>query len=125
MQIKECVLIEPYVCKETDTVVDVAKKLRETVLRHIFVVNDAFQPTGIISVVDINNRVVAVGANPSVLKAKDIMSKPVDIINISDDTLTVSKAMMEKGRAMCPVAKDGKMVGIITINELLRHSEAK
>lgn len=125
MQIKECVLIEPYVCKETDTVVDVAKKLRETTLRHIFVVNEAFQPTGIISVIDINNRVVAVAANPNALKAKDIMSKPVDVININDDTVTVCRAMMEKNRAMCPVARNGKMVGIITINELLRHSEAK
>ena len=125
MQIKECVLIEPYVCKETDTVVDVDKKLKQTTLRHIFVVNDAFQPTGIISVIDINNRVVAVGANPSALKAKDIMSKPVDVINLNDDVLAVCRAMMEKNRVMCPVARDGKMVGIITINELLRHSEAK
>ena len=121
MQVKDCVLIEPYTCKESETIVDVAQKLRKTTLRHIFVVNEAFYPTGVISVIDINNRVVAEGKDPRALKAKDIMSRPVDIININDDIHTVSKGMMEKSRAMNPVVKENRMVGIITLNELLKH----
>ena len=120
MQVKDCVLIEPYTCKEDETVVDVAKKLRGTTLRHIFVVNNNLYPTGIISVIDINNRVVAEGKDAKDLKAKDIMSKPVDIVNFADDAEIVAKQMLEKHRVMNAVVKDNKMVGIITLNQLLR-----
>ena len=120
MQVKDCVLIEPYTCKEDETVVEVAKKLRTTTLRHIFVVNTAFYPTGIISVIDINNRVVAEGKDAKSLKAKDIMSKPVDIVNITDDADATAKNMLEKHRVMNAVVKDNKMVGIITLNQLMR-----
>ncbi len=123
MQVKDCVLIEPFTCNEDENVVEVAKKLRTTTLRHIFVVNKEMQPTGIISVIDINNRVVAEAKDAKTLKAKDIMSKPVDIININDDVLTVSKTMMEKHRMMNPVVKDNKMVGIITLAELLKNTQ--
>jgi predicted transcriptional regulator len=51
------------------------------------------------------------------------MSKPVDIININDDTLAVSKTMMEKHRMMNPVVKDNKIVGIITLAELLKGAQ--
>ena len=54
MQIKECILIEPYTCEEGDTVIEVSRKLRQTTLRHIFVVDKEMRPVGIISVIDIN-----------------------------------------------------------------------
>jgi CBS domain-containing protein len=123
MQVKDCVLIAPFTCNEDENVVEVAKKLRQTTLRHIFVVNKEMLPTGVISVIDINNRVVAEAKDAKALKAKDIMSKPVDIININDDTLAVSKTMMEKHRMMNPVVKDNKIVGIITLAELLKGAQ--
>jgi hypothetical protein len=98
MQVKDCVLIEAFKCNEEDSVVDVAKKLREYTLRHIFVVNKEDYPVGLISVTDINNRVVAEGKNPNELKAKDIMTKPVDVIDENDDINAVYKSMLEKNR---------------------------
>ena len=120
MQIKECVLIEPYTCNEDELIVEVAKKLRKTTLRHVFVVNKESHPQGIISVLDINNRVVAEGKDPAVMKAKDIMTKPIDLINFADDAELVAKSMIQKSRAMNAVVRDKKIVGIITITELLR-----
>ncbi|MBW2970463.1 CBS domain-containing protein [Candidatus Woesearchaeota archaeon] len=123
MQVKECVLIEPYTCKEDETIAEVARKLRKTTLRHIFVVNAASHPVGVISVIDINNRVVAEEKDPKTLKAKDIMTKPVEIFKIEDDVKTVAEEMMKNNRAMNPVVKDDKMVGIITLSEALRGLE--
>lgn len=123
MQVKECVLIEPYICNEEDTIVDVAQKLRKTTLRHIFVVNKESYPVGVISVIDINNRVVAEAKDPKALKAKDIMSKPVEVFKTEDDVKTVAEQMMKNNRVMNPVIKDNKMVGIITINEALGRLE--
>ncbi|MEM4242918.1 MAG: CBS domain-containing protein, partial [Candidatus Woesearchaeota archaeon] len=121
MKVKDCVLIEPFTCKESESVVEVAKKLRKTTLRHVFVVNDAMLPTGIISVIDINNRVVAEGRDANKLQAKDIMSKPVDLIDVNDELDAAAKLFASKNRVMNPVVKDQKMVGILTVNEIFRH----
>ena len=69
---------------------------------------------------DINNRIVAEGKDPKTMKAKDIMSKPIDVINFTDDVELVAKSMIQKSRAMNAVVRDKKIVGIITITELLR-----
>ena len=77
--ISKCTLIEPFYCKEDDSVVEVAKKLRGTTIRQIFVVDEKTYPVGLISTTDINNRVVAEGKDPKKMKAKEIMSKTIDI----------------------------------------------
>ena len=125
MKVKECVLIEPFTCKENESIIEVAKKLREINIRHIFVVDDNFYPLGIISMTDMNNRIVAKGLDPNTMKASDIMSKPIDIINVEDDITTTAKEMMNKGRVMNAVVMDDKMVGIITINQLVEKGALK
>ena len=125
MKVKECVLIEPFTCKENESIIEVAKKLREINIRHIFVVDDNFQPLGIISMTDMNNRIIAKGLDPNTVKASDIMSKPIDVINVEDDITTTAKEMMNKGRVMNAVVMDDKMVGIITINQLVEKGALK
>ncbi|PIN74092.1 hypothetical protein COV20_00565 [Candidatus Woesearchaeota archaeon CG10_big_fil_rev_8_21_14_0_10_45_16] len=122
MKIKECVLIEPFICDVDLPIVDVAKKLRTTTLRHIFVVNKDNEPAGIISVLDINNRLVAEGRDYSQTLAKDIMSKPVESFNLEEDTSDVGQKMLSKAWAMSPVVdENNKMVGIVTINQVLKN----
>ncbi len=123
MNIKDCVLIEPFTCKEDEAIVEVARKLRSTTLRHIFVVNNENFPTGIISVIDVNNRIVAEGKDPTKLKARDVMTKPVDIIDINDDVGSVSKNMLAKNRVMGPVVNNNKMIGIITLHQVLKNCQ--
>jgi signal-transduction protein with cAMP-binding, CBS, and nucleotidyltransferase domain len=126
MKVKDCVLIEAFKCKEEDSVIEVAKKLRETMIRHIFVINNKDYPTGVISVMDINNRVVAEEKDAFKLKASEIMSSPVDVVKLSDDINAVVKKMAGKNRVMNPVVdKNKKMIGIITLNQLLENTEIK
>jgi len=121
MKIKECVLIEAFKCNMNESVIDVAKKLRKITLRHIFVVDDNDYPIGIISIVDINNRVVAEGKDPKILKAKDIMSKPIEVIDLEDDLEKWYNEMIKKNHVMSPVIKDNKMIGIVTIHQILKN----
>lgn len=121
MKIKDCVLIEAFKCNENDSVIEVAKKLREITLRHIFVVDDNDYPVGIISIVDINNRVVAEGEDPKKLKAKDIMSKPIEVLDIEDELEKWYDEMIKKNHVMSPVIKDNKMIGIVTIHQILKN----
>lgn len=121
MKIKDCVLIEAFKCNEDESVVDVAKKLRKISLRHIFVVDKKDYPVGVISVIDMNNRIVAEGKNPKELKAKNIMSKPVIGLDIEEDVEKAYEAMKGKGYVMSPVVKDKKMMGIVSIHQIIKN----
>ena len=121
MKVKDCVLIQPFTCRESENVVDVAKKLRGTSLRHIFVVDKKDYPTGVISVIDINNRIVAEGKDPNKVKAKTIMTKPVDVVKLGEDAKKLAKSMADKQRVMNPVVDNNKkIIGIITLTQLLK-----
>ncbi len=123
MKIKNCALIEAFKCREDENIVEVARKLRAITLRHIFVVDSKDYPVGIISVIDINNRVVAEGKNPMDLTAKDIMSKPIDVVDLEESVEDVRENMIKKNRIMNAVVRDNKMIGIIAIHELLKCVE--
>src|SRR3989344_4507641 len=123
--LRNCVLIEPFTCNENDSVIDVAKKLRDISLRHIFVVNNDNYPVGIISMTDINNRVVAENKNLNTTKANNIMSKPIDIFDINDDVQSSYEKMVEKNHVMNAVTENKKIKGIITIHQLMKQCEEK
>lgn len=124
MKIKDCILIEAFKCDKEETIVETAKKLRGMTLRHIFVVDNDY-PIGIISVMDMNNRVVAEGKNPNELKAKDIMSSPIEVQDVEDDVEDVYKKMIDKKRVMCAVVKKNKMIGIVTLHQILKKLEVQ
>ncbi len=123
MKIKDCILIEPFKCNENNSIIDIAKELRNIRLKHIFVVNNKDYPIGIISMTDINNRVVAENKNLKNTIAKDIMSMPLDIFDINDDLDNCYKKMIEKNHVMNAVVKNGKMIGIITIHQIIKNME--
>ena len=75
---------------------------------------------GIISTVDINNRVVAEGKNPNGLKAKDIMTSPIRSFEEDADEKEAYSTCVKDNIVTCPVTKDGRIVGIVSIHELLR-----
>ena len=118
--IKDCTLIEALYCKETDTVKDVAQLLRQHLIRYVYVTNDHLEPVGVISITDINNRAVAEGKDPNSTTAQDIMSSPITSFDEQEDARTVYKACIDNKFPTCPITRDRKIIGIITIQELLR-----
>ncbi len=123
MKIKNCILIEAFKCNEDDSIIEVAKKFRTISLRHIFVVDDNDYPIGVISVTDIINRVVAEGKDIKNTKAKEIMSKPIDVVDVEDDLEEFYETLKIKNHVMAPVVKDEKMIGIITIHQIIKNLE--
>ncbi len=113
-------MIEPLSCKENDSVVDVAKKLREHVIRYIYVVDSDDKPVGVISITDINNRIVAEGKNPASLKARDIMTSKIHSFEEIEDIKKAYGACIKNEIASCPVTSHGKLIGLVSVHELLR-----
>lgn len=118
--IKEIQLIEPLSCTAKESAVDVAKKLKESIQRHIYVLEKNY-PIGIISTTDINNKIVAEGKDPNKVVAKDVMSTPIEVHDVNDDETEVYKEMVEKKRLTCAIVENKKFVGILSINRLINH----
>lgn len=118
--VKELNIDEAVTCKSTDSVVDVAKKIKEKRARHVIVVDQKEFPVGIISTVDINNKVVAEQKDPKAVKAEEIMTSPILVKNVEDDVGEVYRTMMEQNIYSVPVVEEGKLKGTVTFNNILK-----
>ena len=126
MQVKDCTLLNPMSCKEGMNIVEVARILRDRRQRRIIVVNENNEPIGIISTTDINNRVVAENKNANNLKAKDVMTKPIYLVcDVNENLSDIFEKMIERESFFCPVTKEGRLYGVLTYGELIKHVRHK
>jgi CBS domain-containing protein len=112
--IKSCKIYGALSVEGNESVIEVAKKLCYFQERRVFVVNKKGELLGIISLVDINDRVVAKGKDLKKTIAKDIMSYPINLVfDIKTPIEKVKKAMILKDNYYCPVVEKRKLVGLI------------
>ncbi len=110
------------VCKEDDTLLEVSRILRDTQSRHLIVVNKNLSPMGIISTVDINNRIVAEEKDPKKIKAKEMMTKPIASVDINTSYQEAYEKMIAKGTYSLPVTEKGKLIGMLDFNLLFKKA---
>jgi CBS domain-containing protein len=118
MKVEDCKLRKILECSLEDSVINVAKKLKDSRERHI-IVTDKGNPKGIISTTDINNRVVAEGKDPKKTKAKEIMTATIKIIDIEEPIGKVYFDMVKSNIFSCPVVKNKKLQGVLDLKEAL------
>lgn len=95
------------------TVEMAAKRMREERIGSVLV-SEKEQPVGIVTERDILYRVVAGGKDPSKLKLRDIMSKPLATID-ANAKVKEAIAMMAQKEIRRLVVKDGKnVIGVIS-----------
>ncbi|MFQ6064302.1 MAG: cyclic nucleotide-binding/CBS domain-containing protein [Candidatus Bathyarchaeia archaeon] len=101
------------------TVRDVVRKMNKFGIGSIMVVEED-KPVGIITERDILQRIVEPFLDPSVIKAKDIMS--TRLVTVSSDVSVEEAAELMARRKIkkLPVVEDGKLVGIITSMDVMR-----
>jgi len=113
--VKSCYLVKAVSVDENDSVIDVAKKIHHFQERRVYVLNSKKFPIGIISVVDINDRVVAQGKDLKKTKAKDIMSFPLEIIaDVNDSIKEIFGKMVQRDNFYVPVIENNALKGILT-----------
>lgn len=119
-------LNDTVICKEDDSILEVSRILRDTRSRHLIVVNKDLKPIGVISTVDINNRVVAEKKDIENTKAISIMTKPLSTIDINETYDEAYKRMIDKGTYSIPVTDNGKLIGTLDFNQIFaRKPEVK
>lgn len=129
--IKDLRFYEAITCNEEDLIVDVANLIKEKGIRHIFVVNDENQPVGIISTMDINNKVVANSGKLngsltlSKIKAREVMNFPVDAVDINQEVEFAMRIMMQRRTYSCLVTEKGKVKGVVDYKSVMERITKK
>ncbi len=117
--IKELKLFDVVTANDEDSIVDVAKLIKERRVRHVYVIDSDRKPVGVISTVDISNNIVAMEKDYSGLKAKDVMNKPVDHVDINQEVEYAMKIMMSRKTYSCLVTQDGAIKGVIDYKQVM------
>ena len=114
---------EVVIAKKALSVVDAAQLMRQHHIGDLVVVeerNGRRHPVGIVTDRDIVVEVVAAGVNPDALKVGDIMGPEVATVRESEGLCEALRYMRDKGvRRMPVVDRDGGLVGILTLDDLL------
>jgi len=113
-------IIDAVVCKGNETVLEVSQILRDTQRRHIIVINDMDKPIGLISTVDLNNRVIAEGKNPNETLAENIMTPDIKYVSLDSSYQEAFDVMAELGTFSIPVVEDEKIIGLLEFNTAFR-----
>jgi CBS domain-containing protein len=105
------------------SVVDAAQLMRTHHVGDLVVVEEqggCRRPVGIVTDRDIVVEVVAAGVNPEALTVGDIMGPEVATVREGEGLFDALRFMREKGvRRMPVVDRDGGLIGILTLDDLL------
>jgi CBS domain-containing protein len=114
---------EVVIAEKTLSVVDAALLMRKHHVGDLVVIEEKAgrrYPVGIVTDRDIVVEVVAAGVNPDALKVGDIMGPEVATVRESEGLFEALRHMRDKGvRRMPVVDRDGGLVGILTLDDLL------
>jgi len=103
---------------------EAARMMREHVVGSLIVIDQrggATRPVGIITDRDILIAVVAQGIDPESLTVKDAMSPELAVLDADAGVFEAAETMAEFGARRLPVVcKDGKLMGIVTLDDVLR-----
>lgn len=118
--VKEAMKPNPITVKTHTTVKDAAVLMKKRGIGNCLVADD--KPIGIITESDILKKVVAEDLKASDVKVEEIMQTPLIVI---DPYVGIEKAMQTMIKCnirRLPVIEDNKLIGIITIKDILRLS---
>ena len=121
--VKEAMKANPLTCNPSDTVKEIAKKMRSRRVGSSIVVVEK-KPIGILTESDILGKIVAEGRDPGKVLIKDVMTTPLvsagPYLNLEDAMRIMNKHNIRR----LPVIEKGKLVGILTEKDIFRISPA-
>lgn len=84
------------------------------------VIKENHKSTGLITEQDIVRKVIAKGANPLTKKVRDYMERKLKIVSPNADIYDALIIMRDSNIRHLPVVDDGKMVGLLTLKDILK-----
>jgi citrate synthase len=107
----------------SETIADVSTRMGERKVGSIVVV-DGTRPVGILTERDMI-KIAASGTDTSIAKVSEWMTENPDTIAPDADVDQAFAALNERGYRHMPVVEDGKLVGIVTLRDLVRIAQIR
>ena len=121
MRVKDCMNSDVIWAEEQCSIEDIAKLMNENHVGSIPICNNAQNVVGIITDRDIILRTIATGKQANQTKASDIMTQNVIKTSKDTDIAWVADIMAKNQIRRVPVVENEKLVGIVSIGDLLRN----
>lgn len=116
------VMIEKVIqCTKVTTIRQAAELMKKAKIGSVVVV-EGKRPVGIVTREDIIDKAVAEGVDPSNAAVKEIMSAPLITCSPDDELSVAARKMNKHGFERIPVKYLDKLIGIITIRQILKIS---
>jgi CBS domain-containing protein len=119
VKIEELMIKKVVTVKASEKVIDAVKLMNKHEIGCLVVVNDG-KPVGILTERDMLKRVLAKSKDPRKIKVGQVMSVPLMAVkpqcNIEDAAALMFKMEIKK----LPVVKDGQLLGLVTLTDLVR-----
>ena len=109
--------------EETQSVCDVSRRMAELHVGAILVVQDG-ELKGVFSERDLMTRVVIAGLQPDTTPVGRVMSTNISTIDESASLEEAMEAMKAHGCRHLPVMRDSKVVGFLSMRDLMNHELA-
>ncbi len=116
--------LEVFAVAEGATVLDAARVMNERRVGAL-VVTQGEHVVGIFTERDVLNRVVAARRDPGETRVGDVMTTPVAVCGPETSRDECRAVMREKRIRHLPVVDDDRLVGIISIGDILLNGEAE
>ncbi len=101
-------------------VIEAARTMRESRVGALLV-SDGGRFVGIVTESDLVRNVLAVGGDANQMQVSQVMHAPLITIEIDRSAHDASDLMAERGIRHLVVTEDGKIVGILSVRDLLRY----
>lgn len=109
----------PVTIAPTATAAEAASVMRDKDIGSLIVVEEG-KPMGIVTERDLVTKVAALDKRPGEVRVKSIMTSPVVAIHPDAEVVEAAKLMSSRKIRRLAVIKEGKLVGVITENDILR-----
>jgi len=116
----EDVMVESVITVDVDSSVMKAVKTMNEHEIGCLVVTRRGKAVGIITERDLLKRVIAKSKNPSRIKVREIMTKPLIAGQPDMDLEDATKLMFERKIKKLPVVENGRLLGLITLTDVAR-----
>lgn len=115
----EIMSTSPVTIAEDASAADAAALIRDKHVGSLIVVADG-RPTGIVTERDIVTKVAAADRSSKSTTVHEIMSAPLVAVHPHQEVAEAAKVMAARKIRRLPVIKEGKLVGMLTENDIIR-----
>ena len=104
----------------SDTIRQTARRMTQNNIGAVAVLDDENHLTGIFTERDLMTRVVAESRDPDTLTVGEVMTTKIVVATSKDNVSASVQKMHDVGCRHLPIVDDGKLVGMISLRDLLQ-----